>query len=79
MAKKPDYGVIWMGGKTGESDDSGVTEYRFTRSEAEGFAESLRNIGLDATVSRADVSKIGGTNQWPPADTSMISRADWVH
>lgn len=79
MLEKRDWGVIWKGGTTGESDDSGVTEFRFTRREAEGFAESLRKIGLDATVSPADVSQIGGTNQWPPADSSMISRANWQH
>lgn len=33
----------------------------------------------DAAVSPADVSQIGGTNQWPPADSSMISRANWQH
>lgn len=32
-----------------------------------------------ASVSASDVSQIGGTNQWPPADSSMISRANWQH
>lgn len=40
---------------------------------------SFLNGAGSATVSRTDVSQIGGTNQWPPADSSMISRANWQH
>lgn len=58
-----DSAMVWAGEQAGRTK---VTYDAYKASKA-------------ATVSASDVSQIGGNNQWPPADTSMISGADWVH
>lgn len=67
-------------GKTFGNYDSAVDwasqQARRTKVTYDAFKASSEGM---ARVSAQDVSQIGGTNQWPPADSSMISRANWQH